>query len=144
MRSLEGFRALLDREFGNNLALHAPVEASSFRGKAKQFSSSNVTDSSDESYWATDDDVTTGTIEIGLEGKHTVKYILLQEYITLGQRVESFSVEVWKEGRWEPVAKATTIGYKRILKIDPIETDRVKINFAASKASLVISNIEVY
>jgi alpha-L-fucosidase len=79
-----------------------------------------------------------------LDGTKVVHYILLQEYIQLGQRVKAFRVEIWKDGKWETVATATTIGYKRILEIEPVETDKLKINFTASKASLVISNIEVY
>ncbi|NBC65689.1 MAG: glycoside hydrolase family 29, partial [Bacteroidetes bacterium] len=67
-----------------------------------------------------------------------------QEYIRLGQRVRSFSVDVWEEGEWQPAAEATTIGYKRILEIDPVTTDRVRIQIEDSQASPVLSNFEVY
>ncbi len=73
-----------------------------------------------------------------------VKYILLQEHIKLGQRVKSFSVEVHKDGSWSKIAEATTIGRKRILKLGPIETDKIRVNILASKACPVISNVEVY
>ncbi len=69
---------------------------------------------------------------------------MLQEYIQLGQRVKSFSVEAWKEDRWQSIAKGTTIGYKRILKIDPVETDKLRITILDSKACPVISNVEIY
>lgn len=142
--ALKSFRELLNTEFKINLALNAKTEASSFRGKAKRFSSANLTDISKETYWATDDDVTTGSVEINFGNKKTVHYIVLQEYIALGQRVKSFSVEIWKGDQWQLATQATTIGYKRILKIEPIETQKIRINFMAAKVSLVISNIEVY
>jgi len=69
---------------------------------------------------------------------------VLQEYIKLGQRVKAFSVEVWKDNNWQQVASGTTIGYKRILKIDPVQINKIRINITDSKACLVISNIEVY
>ncbi|MGH2562939.1 MAG: alpha-L-fucosidase, partial [Ginsengibacter sp.] len=64
--------------------------------------------------------------------------------IKLGQRVKSFNVEVWKDGSWQQVAEATTIGHKRILQIDPVETKKLRVNITGSKACPVISNIEVY
>jgi alpha-L-fucosidase len=73
-----------------------------------------------------------------------VKYIVLQEYIKLGQRVKSFNVEVWKDNAWQKVAEATTIGYKRILKLDPVETDKVRVTITGAKACPVISAVEVY
>jgi alpha-L-fucosidase len=74
----------------------------------------------------------------------TVKYIVLQEYIKLGQRVQSFTVEAWKDNAWQKVAEGTTIGYKRILRIEPVKTSRIRVNITGSKACPVISNAEIY
>lgn len=144
VKALQGFRKLLNREFAVNLAKNAGVTASSYRGNAKMFSPSNITDGNKNTYWATDDNMTTGSFEIRLPKLSTVKYIVLQEYIKLGQRVKSFSVEVWKSNQWQQVAKATTIGYKRILKIDPVETNKIRVNIIDSKACPLINNAEVY
>jgi alpha-L-fucosidase len=73
-----------------------------------------------------------------------VKYVILQEYIQLGQRVKAFSLEIMRNGKWEKAAEATTIGYKRIVMIDPVETTGIRINITGSKACPVISNVEVY
>lgn len=144
VKALLGFRELLNREFANNLALKAKVTATSYRGNAKVFAPANITDGNKNTYWVTNDNITTGSFEINLGKTSTVKYILLQEYIKLGQRVKSFTVEVWKDNVWQKVAEATTIGYKRILKIEPVETDKIRVNIKASKACPVISNMEVY
>ena len=87
---------------------------------------------------------TKASVEITLKKKALVKYILLQEYIRLGQRVKEFSVDAWKDGAWQEIASATTIGYKRILNIDPVETGKIRINIKESKACPVLSAIEVY
>ncbi len=42
------------------------------------------------------------------------------------------------------VASATTIDHKRIVKIDTVETSKIRINFLESKACPVISNVEIY
>ncbi|MEO6313724.1 MAG: alpha-L-fucosidase [Chitinophagaceae bacterium] len=142
--SLKGFKELLDKTFANNLAKKAAATASNYRGKAAAYAPANLTDGKENTYWATDDVVTTGSVEINLGKVSSVTYITLQEYIPLGQRVRSFSVEVWKDNAWQQVAAATTIGYKRILKIAPVETSKVRINITASKACPVISNVEIY
>ena len=144
VKALKEWRALLDSEFKTNLAAKAEVKADSYRGEADAYAAANVTDGNKDTYWATDDNVTTGSLEISLGKVQPVKYIVLQEYIKLGQRVKSFNVEVWKDNAWQKVAEATTIGYKRILKLDPIETDKVRVTITASKACPVISAVEVY
>jgi alpha-L-fucosidase len=53
-------------------------------------------------------------------------------------------VEVWKDGKWKPVASPTTIGYKRIVKLNGEESDKVRVTITDSKACPVISAVEVY
>jgi alpha-L-fucosidase len=53
-------------------------------------------------------------------------------------------VETWKNNQWQQIAQGTTIGYKRILKIDPIETQKIKITIRDSKACPVLSNVEIF
>ena len=144
VRSLKGFRELLDREFGKNLAVRADVTASAVRGNDEAYAASNITDGNKDTYWTTDDQTTTGNFEITLPGQSTVKYVVLQEYIRLGQRVSGFTVEVMKDDNWQQVAKATTIGHKRILKIDPVKTSRIRVTITGSRACPLISNVEVY
>ena len=135
---------MIDDAFKKDIALHSMVKSDSYRGSSKLYSPSNVTDGNKETYWATDDNVTNGDLTIDLGSKKTVKYISLQEYIKLGQRVKGFTVFVWKNNSWTEAIKGTTIGYKRILKIEPVETEKVKIEITASKASPLISNVAIY
>jgi alpha-L-fucosidase len=144
VQSLKAWKAMIDQEFKTNLAADAKTETSSFRGNSKTYSGDMTTDGNKETYWSTDDDVMTGSIEINLGEIKTVNYIVVQEYIKLGQRVKQFTVEVWKDNNWEKVADATTIGYKRILKLDPVATDKMRINITDSKACPLISNMAVY
>ncbi len=76
-----------------NLAVKAPVKADSYRGNQAAFAARNLTDGNKETYWTTNDDITTGQFEVTLPANSTVSYIVLQEYIKLGQRVQSFTVE---------------------------------------------------
>jgi alpha-L-fucosidase len=142
--ALQGWRALINSEFKTNLAKNGKCTANTHRGRSKTFAPINMIDGNPNSYWATDDNVLSATLEVDLMEQKEVKYILLQEYIKLGQRVKAFNVEAWINDQWQEVATATSIGYKRIIKIDPIVTDKIRINLLDSKACPVISNLELY
>jgi alpha-L-fucosidase len=142
---LQGFRELLSNEFKTNLALTKNVTATSFRGEDKRYAPNQVTDGNKDTYWTTNDDMLTGSLEIELEKGQTVKYLVLQEDIRLGQRIKAFSVDILKGDQWEPVLTATTIGYKRILRLEhPMQGEAIRINILEAKACPVISNVEVY
>ncbi len=143
--ALKEWNALLEKEFGKNLAANATAIASSYRGNDELYGAAKAVDGDKETYWATDDAVTNGSLTVDLGTTQTIKYVMLQEYIKLGQRVRKFEVEAFINGKWEKVTDATTIGYKRILKLDtPIETDQIRIQLVDSKACPLISNIELY
>ncbi len=144
VESLNGFKAILDKIFKNNLASKANIWVSNTRGNDKQFSGINLIDGLSDSYWATDDDVTSAQIELDLQKEETINYIVLQEYIALGQRIKAFSVEAMEDGQWREISKGTTIGYKRILKINPLRTQKIRILIEDSKACPVISHLAIY
>jgi alpha-L-fucosidase len=142
--SLMGWKKLLDERFKTNLALNKATEASSVRGNDRRYRGDRATDGNPETYWATNDHENSGSLTVDLGSPAQVSYVLVQEYIRLGQRVRNFSIEVEKNGQWQEVARGTTIGHKRILRITPVETQKVRIQFKDAKACPVISNVEIY
>jgi alpha-L-fucosidase len=144
IKALYGFRNMLNRELGKSKSQGASATASNYRGKEGAYAPANAIDNNPETYWATDDAVTTASLEINLGKMQTIKYVMLQEYIKLGQRVKSFTVEAWNNDGWQQVAAGTTIGYKRILKLGPVKSGIVRINITGSKACPVISNVALY
>ncbi|TXH22756.1 MAG: glycoside hydrolase family 29 [Chitinophagaceae bacterium] len=142
--SLMGFKKLLSERLSKNLAFRASAKASNTRGNSKMYSASNLTDNNKNTYWATDDRVNSATVEINMGKEKNIQYILLQEHIALGQRIKSFAVDVWLNNQWKEVANATTMGYKRILKIEPSTCAKIRVRILDAKASPVINNIAVY
>jgi alpha-L-fucosidase len=144
VKVLGEWRKLIDEEFKTNLASNAVVEANSYRGNDAVYAGSNITDRDPETYWATDDGITNGTLEIQLAENKMIKYVVLQEYIKLGQRVKKFEIEVWKDDSWAKILDGTTIGYKRILKVQPVETSKLRISILDARACPLLSNVEVF
>jgi alpha-L-fucosidase len=144
VQALLAWKKLRDSTFAVNLAASVEATSDNCRGKSKLYAANNVIDGNKETYWTTDDHQTQGAIEIDFGRTQKVSYILIQEYIRLGQRVKSFNIEVWTTEGWVKVAEATTIAYKRIIAIDPVETAKIRINITDAKACPIISNVEVY
>ncbi|GHT12237.1 hypothetical protein FACS189426_15300 [Bacteroidia bacterium] len=144
VQALKAWKQLLDKTFAVNFAANAQASADNYRGKSKKYAAANVTDGNKDSYWATDDAVIDATLEIDLGNSQTVSYVLLQEYIQLGQRIKSFTIEAFKDNTWIPLAEGSTIGYKHILPVEPTETAKIRIRIVDAKACPVISNVEVY
>ena len=69
---------------------------------------------------------------------------LVQENIRLGQKIKAFTIEALVDGNWKELAKATTIGFKRILRFTTVKATQVRFNIIGSKACPVISNIGIY
>lgn len=74
----------------------------------------------------------------------TFNTLLLQEDITKGQRVEEFLVEGFFNGKWQTLCKATTIGYKRLLRFNQCKAEKIRITILSSRGEANIKNIGLY
>ena len=134
----------LKADFAIELAGGKKVTATNTRGNSSQYRASNVNDGNGETYWTTENNVTNASLVIDLGEPVEFNRFVIQEYIPLGQRVQEFTVEARVEDNWELLASETTIGYKRILILPTVKTSGVRLNIIRSKASPLISNIELY
>ena len=142
VNSLMAFREFREKEFANELAQGKKASSDVSRGKG--YRASNVNDGNPETYWATPDDKSTGSITIDLGQETGVNRILVQEYIKLGQRVQEFKAEAFVDGTWKTMVDGTTIGHKIIRKFPVVLTSKVRFTVSKSKACPLISNIELF
>lgn len=139
------FYKRIQKQLSNNIFANASISSSDERGY--KYSAENVCDGEFDTYWATNDSVKTGTLEFSLARMKKINSLLLQEYIPLGQRVKSFKIQYWKDGEWTDIKtkeETTTIGYKRIVRFEEVETDKIKVLFEDSRGCLCISSVEGY
>lgn len=133
---------ILQNNFKENLALQAEVRASNVRGK--DFAAAHLIDGNKDSYWATDDEVTSASVEFDFKVPTAINQFLVQEYIRLGQRVKAFTLEAFVGDEWQVVATGSTIGYKRILRFPTEETQKLRFTINDAKACPLLSNVEIY
>ena len=135
---------VLRATFRRDLALGKPAKASSVRGDSPRFAAARVNDGDSDSYWATADDVVTGTVTIDLGGPTTFDRALLQEHVELGQRVRAWRLEARVGGAWRVAAEGTTIGHKRIVRFPALRADAVRLEVLDSRACPTIERIGLF
>ena len=132
-------------ELAHDLLPGTKVKASANRGKG--FDVKRLTDGNYDTYWATPDGVSTGTLTFTFSKPTKLNRLMLQEYIPLGQRVEAFTVEYIYKGvrKAVPVSEqTTTIGYKRLLRFPTIEANQLIISFDKARGPLCINRVGAF
>ena len=144
VQRLYEFRAALNSIFKNNLAYRKTAKASTVRGGALEYSAANVLDEDDLTYWATDDDVTTGSIEVDLGEPVTFNVARMQEPITFGQRIAAYHIDVWDGDAWKTISKGTTIGYTKLDRFNTVTAQRVRLVIDNSRACPLVSEFGLF
>ena len=146
------FYQAVQQSFSDNLSRLATVTASNVRGNAKEYAAANTLDDNPDTYWATDDGVTTASLTINLVSPTPFNRIVLEEYIALGQRVRKFTLEALVDGQWLPLRDSlaeqgdglTTIGHRRIICFATVTATRLRLTITDAKACPLLSRIGVY
>ena len=139
------FHEMIQQQLKTNLVAGMTPKVSNERGG--DFVASALTDDNFDTYWATEDGVTTADIEFSFDTPTRMNRMMLQEYIPLGQRVKAFVVEYLDKDTWLPVKlneETTTIGYKRLLRFETVETKGIRIRITDARGPLCLSNVGVY
>ena len=71
---------------------------------------------------------TEGPAGATFERPTTIGVVELREEIESGQRVARHRVEVLRGTTWHEVGRGTTIGYKRLYRIDPVRASAVRVH----------------
>lgn len=139
------FHEMIQQQLKTNLVAGMTPKVSNARGG--DFVASALTDDNFDTYWATEDGVTTADIEFSFDTPTRMNRMMLQEYIPLGQRVKAFVVEYLDKDTWLPVKlneETTTIGYKRLLRFETVKTKGIRIRITDARGPLCLSSVGVY
>jgi alpha-L-fucosidase len=75
----------------------------------------------------------------------TINRIVLQEDIAKhSERVEQHIIEAWIGNKWQKIASATNIGYKRILRFPEVTASKFRLVVLSSRATPAIATIAAY
>ncbi len=135
VRRLSEIGEFLSKAFADNIAPTADITAD---GEGIE----NVLSDSYDKYYMPDNSETEITFRFNKPEK--LGYLVIKENICMSQRVENFTVSVSENGSFREIYKGTVIGYKRIVPLNDIVADCIKITITDSRTSPVISFIGIY
>ena len=139
VESLMGMKKIIDETFRVNLAANVRIK---YKTPLSALEVESLIDGDHNTYWLAKEE--TPGIEFELDGEKTFDRLLLQEKITLGQRVEKFKLEAMINGNWKLITEGTTIGYKRLLRFSEVTTDQVRLTILQSRAKPALAEFGLY
>ena len=138
INSLKELTRLRTETFKKNLAKNSSIlSANGKNAKA-------MLDGKYNTSWTTKGSDSTAVIELHLPKAETFDVLALQENISIGQRIEKFSFEYWDGQTWKEAASGTTVGYKRLLRFEPVNASRVRLRIAQSRLNPTLSEFGLY
>ncbi len=133
----------LDKIFNKNYAEKAVVTADC--SKDVKHSETNITDGNKQTYWHSGDVNGKVNISFTLKSISNINYIVLAENTPTGQQIEKFSVRIKQNDRFKKVYSGTTIGHKKIIKLDkPILSSDILITIEKTRCFATLSKFEAY
>ncbi len=144
VKALMGLKRVLDATFATDLARGASATASNTRGDDPKFAAGNTIDGDRQTYWATNDGVTTGELVLDLPKPVAFNVVRIREYLPLGQRVDSVAIDSWNDGKWTELATATSIGNQRLLRTPTTTTSKVRLRVTKAAVSPAISEVGLF
>ncbi len=131
----------IENTFDEDLSKNQKYSAFSTR---KGFDVGNIFDGNSDTFWVSPKHTLQNEIIIDFDSVTTFDVIEISEKIDYGQRIKSFEIEVLSKNEWKKVFEGTTIGNRRLVKLNQNIAKTIKIKFTDSKASPIISKISVY
>ena len=133
---LKAWRLARNSIFAVNLAEHARVT-----GTGGSHPEATLDGRYDTYYEAGD---TTATLTYTLKKATSFDVLLLQEAITVGQRIERFVLEYKKDDVWKEAVSGTTVGYKRLLRFPVVTAREVRLRILSSRLQPTIATFGLY
>jgi len=72
------------------------------------------------------------------------RFVIQEAIKTNGERIESHALDIWSNGEWKEIAKATNVGYKRVLRFPDVTSDRFRLRILNSRAIPAIGNVSAH
>ncbi|MDN5288780.1 MAG: alpha-L-fucosidase [Mucilaginibacter sp.] len=137
-KNLQEWKSIIDHTFKTNLLKEASVNSSN-GVNPKALLNGGI-----HNYWTTQGHDTTATIQMNLPKAQTFDVLLLQENITIGQRIEKFNLEYFDGKNWVQITDGSTVGAKRLIRFKPVTAQKIRLNITSSRLNPTLTAMGLY
>ena len=150
---LKNWNNWIDSTFTKNLAKGAKATATALNAfpEAVGHEADQIIDNHRHTYWTPKGSWNMGTSQASLTFElptaQTFDHVMIKEYVYDGQRVAGWDLEYYDAGSssWKSlVTGKKAIGYKRIVKFNPVTSSKVRLNISRSWDAPEISDFALY
>ncbi|MCX6928546.1 MAG: discoidin domain-containing protein [Verrucomicrobia bacterium] len=142
LAALRPMGQIIANTFAVNLASGASVTADSANptnGPAA------VLDGHLNTWWEAAPGQTNGALTFTLPAPVTFDVVSLQEAVAQrSQRIESWALDTWNGSAWVTATTLTTVGHKRLARISPVTTSRVRIRVIGSRLEPTLAEVGLF
>ncbi|WP_299580361.1 alpha-L-fucosidase [uncultured Sunxiuqinia sp.] len=140
---MKTFGEYLSAMFKKNYTDGAVAKASSVREGG--YAANYLFDDDLRTCWLAPEDESKGEILVDLYGVQSFNVVKLQENIVdFGQRIEEFEVDAWINSAWKIIGKGTTVGIRRLLRVEQTKTNKLRLRITKSRMSPSLATLELY
>jgi len=82
---------------------------------------------------------------VDLPREVTFSVIRIREAIRFGQRIDAIAVDRFQDGDWRPLAAATSIGPRRLIRLEqPVTATRLRLRVTQASASPALTEFALF
>ena len=122
VRALREFARLREALLAGDAMAGATATANANAGDA-----AHALDDDAATFWSPGADARNGWLEFMLTPDAAFDTIRLEEAIAHGQHVSNYRVDTWQHGGWRPLTWGTTIGHRKLDRVPPTRTPRLRL-----------------
>lgn len=142
LAALSSMGQIIANTFVTNLAANATITADTANPTNPP---SAVLDGNLDTWWEAAPGQTNGTLTLTLPAPVKFDVISLQEAVAQrSQRIESWSIDSWSGSSWTNIGSYTTVGHKRLERVNPVTTSKVRIRINGSRLEPTLAEVGLY
>jgi alpha-L-fucosidase len=102
-----------------------------------------VLDPDPDTRWSATDGATAAWLQLDFPRPATFDLISLEEAIAEGQTIGSYTLDSWTGG-WARFAEGTTVGHRRIERVTPLTTTRLRLSLVSRRGPPRLSRLSLH
>jgi len=138
------FGAAVAALYDANVAAGRPATADSVFAGAAAYAAASAFDGKLDTYWAAAEGARSARLEVALDSARSFDLINLREPIALGERTTQYHVDARVNGTWTTIATGTSIGERKLFRVDPVSADAVALVIAAARGAPAVAEFGLY